>query len=80
MLVGCKWDYHGKMCKKDRFSKKMKSNGWDNWCVVTSNKRHKSSEKCQYGRTATMVFNKLTSTIAGTGFNKTGLGQWSWVK
>ena len=26
------------------------------------------------------VFNELTSTIAGTGFDKTGLGRWSWIK
>ena len=77
MELGLPWQ---KIRKKDRFPAKMKSNGWDNQCIITLNNIHETSGNCQYGGTATMVFNELTSTIAGTGYDKTGLGRWSWIR
>ena len=27
-----------------------------------------------------MAFNEITSTVSRTGYDKTGLGRWSWIK
>ena len=58
----------------------MKGQSWEHQCITTANNIHKSYGNSQYGGTATMAFNKITSTISGTGYNKTGLGRWSWIK
>ena len=58
----------------------MKGSSWESQCVFTANNIHGHYGNSQYGGTATMIFNELTLTISGTGYNKTGLGRWSWAK
>ena len=43
--------------------------------IVTSNNVHEDTSNSQYGRTATMVFDRIISAIAGTGFDASGMGQ-----
>ena len=68
------------MQKQDQLQAKLKGQSWDSQCIITENNIHEKPKGSQYGGTATMAFNKITSTISGTGYDKTGLGRWSWIK
>ena len=65
--MGVPWH---KLRKKDSLQAKMKGSSWESQCVVTANNIHEHYHNSQYGGTATMIFDELTSTISGTGYDK----------
>lgn len=58
----------------------MKDPAWDTQLTVAANNTHETIGKRQFGGTATMAFNFITSTEAGRGFDNSGLGRWTWIR
>ena len=58
----------------------MKKPSWESQIAITANNSHEHTGKRQFGGTATLLFNKVTSAIAGTGYDSSGLGHWSWAR
>ena len=57
----------------------MKEPPWESQLTITANNTHECTGKQQFGGTATMLFNSITLAIVGTGYDVSGLGQWTWV-
>ena len=69
-----------KQRRKNKLQQLMKAPLWESQINITSNNVDKDPGLRQFRGTATMEFNRLTSAIAGTGYDVSGLAQWSWVK
>ena len=77
MEVGVPWH---KRKRKNQLPKLMKDNAWSAQRTVSANNKHECTGKRQFGGTAIMTFDYITSTISALGYDPTGLGRWSWIK
>ena len=75
--LGIPWH---RLRRKNRLQQLMKESSWDSQLAITANNTHEHTGKRQYGGTATMLFNSITSAVAGTGYDTSGLGRWTWVR
>ena len=65
---------------KEKLKSIMKCSSWNAQLTVTANNIHEETGRRQFGGTATMAFNSIVATVAGSGVDTSGLGRWSWIK
>ena len=72
--------YWGKCRDKAQFRESMRHNKWNFVRTATSYNRQEFTAKNQFGGTAMVAVNDVTSRIIGTGGDDAGLGRWAWVR
>ena len=65
--------------KYERLAERIKDIRWKKIRSITSNNKHESVNKTQYGGTAVMSFDEAAHRVKKTGSDPTGLGRWSWM-
>ena len=74
--VGVPWH---KRKRQNRLPALMRDGAWSSQRIVTANNSHECSGKRQFGGTAVMAFDYITSIVSASGYDATGLGRWSWL-
>ena len=62
-----------------RLYERIKDPRWAKVRISSSNNRHETIERFQYGGTAVATFDEAAHRVKVTGGDTTGLGRWSWI-
>ena len=65
--------------KHERLSERIKDIRWKKIRISSSNNKHESLQKLQYGGTTVISFDEVAHRVKSTGADSTGLGRWTWM-
>ena len=68
------------MQKHERLAERMRDYRRKQIRISSSNNRHESIDKFQWGGTAVIAFDTLANMTRASGADETGLGRWSWLQ
>lgn len=66
--------------KHERLAERMRDYRRKQIRISSSNNRHESIDKFQWGGTAVIAFDTLANMTRASGADETGLGRWSWLQ
>ena len=65
--------------KYEKLPERIKDIRWKKVRISSSNNKHETLQKFQYGGTAVISFDEVAHRVKATGADSTGLGRWSWM-
>ena len=66
--------------RHEKIAERMQDHCWDNIHMNSTNNRHESVEKLQFGGTAVFAYDFISHLVRSSGADETGLGRWCWIK